>query len=85
MGDCMKDTDNIVNIIREPHIELFGNSECVIDGLEGIIEYTSERIKINLGKYAVSIIGDELYINSFSHNGAIINGYIISLELGQND
>jgi sporulation protein YqfC len=81
----MKNTDNIVTFIREPHIEIFSNSECIIDGLKGIMEYTDEKIKVNLGKYAVSVLGDELYINSFSHNGAIINGNIISVEFGAND
>ena len=29
------------------HIELFGNREAVVNGCEGILEYSDEKIKIN--------------------------------------
>ena len=78
------DSENLIAYTTEPHIELSGNSECVVDGLKGITEYSKEKIKINLGKYSVSFFGDELYINSFSHEGATVEGTIISLEFESN-
>lgn len=64
----------------EPHLELRGNSECIVDGLKSIIEYTSNRIKLNIGKRAVLFLGEELEINSFTPEGAIVKGFIISVE-----
>lgn len=84
MKKKVKNTDDIVTYTHSPHLELVGNSECVVDGLKGIIEYTKEKIKINLGKYFVTFIGDELYINSFSHEGAVVQGTIISVEFESN-
>lgn len=81
----MKNTETIIGYTTEPHIELIGSSELIINGLKGIGEYTSERIKIDLGRYIITILGDELFINSFTHSGAIINGTILALELGSND
>lgn len=63
-----------------PRIELVGNSECMVEGMKGILEYTKEKIKINLGKYYVTFFGDELFIKSFSYQGAIVQGNIISVE-----
>lgn len=81
----MKNTDMDFNYITEPHIVLISNSKCIIDGLQGICEYTAEKIKINLGKYAVVIVGSGLYIESFSHEGAVVEGDILSLEMSSND
>lgn len=64
----------------KPRLEIMGN-ECLVDGLEGILEYTSERIKLTVGKKEITFIGDELYIESFSHHGAVIEGTIYSLEM----
>ena len=75
-----KDAEHLVEYVTHPHLELIGNSECVIDGLKGITEYTKDKIKINLGKYSVTFFGDGLYINSFSREGATVEGTIISLE-----
>lgn len=79
-----KDRDSIVTVTREPHLELIGCSECVVDGLKGILEYGDDRIKINLGKYYATIFGDGLYIDSFSYEGAVIRGTIVSVELDGN-
>lgn len=67
---------------NEPRLELNGSTQCVVDGLKGICEYNHDRIKIDLGKYCVTFFGDGLYINSFSYDGAIVEGNIISMEFG---
>jgi sporulation protein YqfC len=80
----VKNKDDIITYTGEPRLELVGSGECVIDGLKGIIEYSDEKIKINLGKYYVTFFGDGLYINSFSYEGAIVQGTIVSLEFEGN-
>lgn len=81
----MKHNDDIISYASSPHLEIVGDSQCVVDGLQGILEYTKERIKIDLGKYAVLFIGSDLYINSLSHEGAVVEGTIISMEFCSND
>lgn len=64
----------------KPRLEFYGNDECVVDGLKSIIKYSNDEIILNIGKMAVKFIGDDLHINSFSPEGAIVNGFIISME-----
>ena len=66
-------------------IQILGNSECILDSLYSVVEYNKEKIVVDVGKYYVSFFGDELYIDSFSHDGAVVRGNIISLEFSQYD
>lgn len=80
----LKTTEDIIAYTAAPHLELIGNSECVVEGLQGIVEYTKDKIKIDLGKYCVCFVGDGLYINSFTHEGATVEGTIISVAFEGN-
>lgn len=73
-----------MNYAVSPRIELIGHSQCVIEGLQGIAEYNCDKIKVNLGKYNATFFGDNLFINAFSYEGAIIEGTIVSLEFEGN-
>lgn len=70
----------VVGYCECPHIHLVGSSQCVVDGLKGIVEYSRDRIKINLGKYCLVVVGSNLCINEFSPEGAVIEGDILSVE-----
>lgn len=63
----------------EPRIELYG-SECLVDGLESIIEYSSQKIKVSLGTQKITFFGSNLKINSFTREGAVVEGNIESME-----
>ncbi|MBQ9227892.1 MAG: YabP/YqfC family sporulation protein [Eubacterium sp.] len=78
------ENDSLLAYTGRPHLELVGNTRCLVDGLQGISEYTADKIKMSLGKYAVCFYGDGLYINSFSPAGAIIEGTIVSVEFESN-
>lgn len=76
--------DEITECAVCPHIEIIGNSKCLVEGLKGISEYTKDRIKFDMGKFSVSFIGDGLYIDSFTVGGASVEGIIFSLEFEGN-
>ena len=80
----MSTNDNIISYTYSSHLEITDNSSCVIDGLKGIASYSSDKIKVNLGKFCVTFFGDNLFINAFSLDGAIIEGTIVSLEFESN-
>lgn len=71
---------NMVSYALTPHIQVIGNSECVVDGLKSVVEYTNQRVKFNMGSYYITFIGADLCINSFSRQGAIVQGKIMSME-----
>ena len=73
--------DSVIGYTASAHLHLVGSSQCVVDGLKQVIEYTNERIRIDVGSFCVNIIGSGLCINEFSPQGAIIDGDILSLAL----
>ena len=80
----LKHNDEIISYATCPRIEVTVGKECVVDGLKSIIEYTDEKIKIDLGKYIATFTGSGLFIGSFSHEGAVVEGTIIGLEFCSN-
>ena len=69
----------------EPHLEIIRNFECVVDGLKSITEYSSDKIKLNIGKRAVTFFGEDLHINSLTPQGAVVQGTILSVEFSDAD
>lgn len=63
----------------KPRLEMSG-SECLVDGLKSVIEYSSNKISISLGSQIIIFNGFNLKINSFTKDGAIVEGDITSME-----
>ncbi len=61
-------------------IDLIGNEEAVIDGCKSIIEYSSDRIVLNLGKICIAFCGDELEMNAFDGEQTVIKGKFLTIE-----
>lgn len=80
MNKKEKLSQTVIGYCECPHIHLVGSSQCVVDGLKGIVEYNRDRIKINLGSYCLCVVGAGLCINEFSPEGAVIEGDILSVE-----
>ena len=62
------------------HIELFSNKSALIDGCAGVIEYTTEYVKLNIGKGTVSISGLDLQIVFFDAEQLSLSGKISNIE-----
>lgn len=69
----------------EPHIELYGCSQCVVDGLESVLEYSADKIKLAAGKKQITFHGDGLHIDSFTPQGAVVEGTIVSVDFSDAD
>jgi sporulation protein YqfC len=63
-----------------PQIELGGNREAVIDGCQGILEYSEDAIKLAAGKLNMQFTGRGLQIKVLTHDSAVIEGFITSIE-----
>jgi sporulation protein YqfC len=64
-------------------INLTGNEEADIDGCKGIIEYSSEKITLNLGNCCASFCGDSLGMQNFDDERTVISGKFLSIEFSQ--
>ena len=62
------------------NIELFGNKQVIIDGAKGVIDYSENFLKIDLGNICLKISGHNLVIESFVYEQIDVKGEIMSLE-----
>lgn len=62
------------------HIEITGNREVIIEGCEGVLEYSDSVIALNTGRLTVRISGCELTIVSMQNGQAIIKGIITGVD-----
>ena len=65
---------------NNPHFELNGSSEMLVDGCEGIMHYSERRIRLNCGKEVVEIKGFELQLEHLGDKEASVKGKILSFE-----
>lgn len=61
-------------------IEFRGNTDVVIEGCKGIVEYEESGISLNLGKMIVRFSGADLEISSFYEEQAILKGTVAEME-----
>ena len=64
----------------EMQIELSGNTEAVIAGCAGILEYDENVIRLAGKKMSVKFTGRRLQLKALTHDSAIIEGFIMSME-----
>ena len=62
------------------NIELHGNREIIIDGAKGVIDYSEDFLKIDLGNICLKISGHKLMIESFIYEQIDVKGEIVTLE-----
>lgn len=63
-------------------ITLTGNTQAVIEGCLGVLEYGSDVLAFNTGRLTVRLRGAGLTIVSFQGGIAAVSGTIASLEFG---
>lgn len=62
------------------HIELSGNKEAIIEGCQGVLEYSDSLIALNTGKLTVRVCGCGLTIVSMQNGQAVIKGTITGVD-----
>ncbi len=75
----MKTAQNQSNLFS-PHIELFGNCQAMLEGCRGVLYYDDNRIEINLGKYRILFLGNNLGLTSLADGDAIVTGTFEKIE-----
>ena len=63
-----------------PLISLRGFEEAVIENYKGIIEYSTERIRINTASGVLRLTGENMFIKCLDADNIIITGKIMSAE-----
>ncbi|MBQ3141210.1 MAG: YabP/YqfC family sporulation protein [Clostridia bacterium] len=64
-----------------PQICLCGNREALVEGVLGILEYDSTRIRLRSGRTCVTFSGKELYLRMLNPHAAVVCGIIADVDL----
>lgn len=67
-------------VLDMPKITMLGNSQIIIENYKGIIEYDSERIRINTARGLIKIFGQNLEINTITNEEVLITGKVSNVE-----
>lgn len=67
-------------LIGLPQMELSGNREAVVEGCQGILEYDENVVRLATGKMSIKFTGRNLQIRVLTHDSAIVEGFIVSIE-----
>ena len=67
----------------EIQIELAGNTEAVISGCTGVLEYNPDTIRLAGKKLCVRFSGRGLGLKALTQNSAIVHGYILNMEFAE--
>ena len=63
-----------------PHITFNACKEAIVEGSRGVLEYKSDTVRVNCGKYILKFKGDNLCIRSPDAQEIVISGEIIAME-----
>ena len=61
-------------------IELSGNTEAIVAGCTGVLEYDETTVRLSGNKMTVKFTGRGLQLKALDQNSAIIEGYILNVE-----
>ncbi len=76
-----KTVDLDENIIQNnSQIILYGNTQAVIDGCYGIIEYSDSLVKINIGNKVLVFSGVDFNISDYTCSSITVRGNILNIS-----
>lgn len=61
-------------------LEMFGNSEAIIEGCVGIAEYSETFVKLKIPKGYIKFLGRNLSMNFYTQTSVMVEGFILSIE-----
>jgi len=67
-------------ILNLPLISIIGSEEISIENYKGIVEYTSERIRINTSCGVLKIEGRNMILKQITSENMLIKGNILKFE-----
>ncbi len=62
------------------HMEINGNTEVVVEGCKGVLEYDTDVVRIKTGKLIVRFTGRGLVIKCLTADSLVVTGFITGIE-----
>lgn len=63
-------------------IQLSGNRQALIDGCDGIVDYSPERVVLRAGRLTVHLLGRDLRLRVLTSATAVVEGFLTGVEYG---
>lgn len=67
-------------VMNLPKLTLAGDRELYLENYKGIIEYTTELVRLNLGEKELKITGEGLSIRSIESEDITVSGMLKTVE-----
>ena len=61
-------------------IELAGNRCAAVEGCRGIVEYTEDCVRLDIGDAIVRFTGRDLTVSNLTEDSAVIRGIFVAIE-----
>ncbi len=62
------------------HMEINGNTEVVLEGCGGVLEYDTDVVRIKAGKMNIKFTGRGLVIKCLTADSLVVTGFIMGIE-----
>lgn len=62
------------------HMEINGNTEAVVDGCSGILEYDTDVVRIRTGKMSIRFEGRNLTIKCLTSDSLVVTGFLTGIS-----
>ena len=69
--DAFKDKSNI---------EIIGNTSAIIEGCNGVLEYSDKIIRIGFKDFSVAFLGRRLNLKCISATSLVVEGFFTGIE-----
>lgn len=67
-------------VLDRPKLTMIGNCDIMIENYKGVVEYGSDRLRINTSSGIIKISGTGLLIREITSEDIIVSGAIHTLE-----
>lgn len=80
VGRALELPDTVVT--SGPYIEVHGTGEMVVEGCKGILDYDGNVVRLSAGRFAVTVLGEQLEIIHYSDGSCTVTGIIRNIGFG---
>jgi sporulation protein YqfC len=67
-------------VLNVPKITIVGTGDMIVENYKGIMEYETDRVRINTGAGIIRITGNRLIIREITSEDILISGAILSIS-----
>ena len=62
------------------YIQIFGSRTVTVEGCQGVLSYSGERVKLSMGARSFAVIGSDLTITGMHGSSVTVEGHICGTE-----